>query len=153
MCVNIHTNEKITVNVLYVKRFAQKNATLNMWHSLYRNYSGMNLFSQKYEKPLHAQYIVIFWVFENSCAQRSTLPDFERIRKIVITVTIRYVHVYFLYDTNTIIIVEWNDTSTNIRDWSWILNWFLFYRFPSYFIFYSSIGNYWQVLWLFGLFN
>ncbi len=47
--------------------------------------------------------------------QRSTLPHFERIRKIVIIVTIRYDHVYFLYDTNTIIIVEWNDTSTNIR--------------------------------------
>jgi hypothetical protein len=29
---------------------------LNMRHSLYRNYSGMNLFSQKFEKPLHAQY-------------------------------------------------------------------------------------------------
>jgi hypothetical protein len=49
-------NENITVNVLYVKRFAQKNITLNMRHSLYRNYSGMNLFFQKYEKPLHAQY-------------------------------------------------------------------------------------------------
>ncbi len=55
--MNIHTNENITVNVLYVKRFAQKNITLNMWHSLYRNYSGMNLFFQKYEKPLHAQYV------------------------------------------------------------------------------------------------
>ncbi len=57
MCVNIHTNENITVNVLWVSRFAQKNITLNMRHSLYRYYSGMNLFFQKYEKPLHAQYV------------------------------------------------------------------------------------------------
>ncbi len=41
---------------LKVRRFALKKITLNMRYSLYHNYLGMNLFSQKDKKQLQVQY-------------------------------------------------------------------------------------------------